>query len=157
MVQKRHSPAAASRYMLSGVWAGIAVGRIVLAALLSKRLGEKTFAVVLLSGASGMLAILYVKNYIVDAVAMVLVGALLGPTTPAALSAVGARVPPSLKGSTMSLTIGLGLIGSSVGPLLFGVVAGRGGLSTLPAVLIGCCVCACAGWAGMPRNRRRED
>ncbi|GAA5981623.1 hypothetical protein JCM11641_003920 [Rhodosporidiobolus odoratus] len=157
LVQKRASPQAASRYMLSGVWAGIAIGRIVLASLLGKRLGEKTFAVAMLFGASAMLAILYVRNFVVDAVAMVLVGFFFGPVTPKVISVVGARVPPSLKGSVISLTIGLGLIGSSVGPLLFGVVAGRGGLSSLPAVLIGASVCGMAGWAIMPRNRRRED
>ncbi|GAA6008799.1 hypothetical protein JCM10207_001728 [Rhodosporidiobolus poonsookiae] len=157
LVQKRNSPAAASRYMLSGVWGGIAVGRVLLAFLLDKRLGERTFAITMLVAASGMLAILYVKNYVVDAVAMVLVGVFMGPVTPKVLSSIGARVPPSLKGSAMSLTIGLGLIGSSVGPLLFGVVAGRGGLSTLPAVLIGASLIACVLWAVLPTNRRRED
>ncbi|GAA5893322.1 hypothetical protein JCM6882_008004 [Rhodosporidiobolus microsporus] len=157
MVQKRSSPAAASRYMLSGVWGGIATGRIVLAYLLGKRMGEKSFAILMLFAASGMLAVLYVRNFVVDAVAMVLVGFFFGPVTPKVLSAASARVPPSLKASVMSLTIGLGLIGSSVGPLLFGIVAGRGGLSSLPAVLIGMSVFAMAGWAIMPRNRRRED
>lgn len=76
--------------------------------------------------------------------------------TPIILSSVSERVAPSLKASVMSLMIGLGLIGSSrellhllqdelateltnqslVGPLLFGLVAGRGGLSTLPGVLV---------------------
>lgn len=37
-------------------------------------------------------------------VAMALVGAFLGPVTPRVLSAVGARVPPSLKGSVIGLT-----------------------------------------------------
>ncbi|GAA5837894.1 hypothetical protein JCM11251_004691 [Rhodosporidiobolus azoricus] len=157
MVQKRASPAAASRYMLSGVWGGIATGRIVLAYLLGKRMGEKAFAILMLFAASGMLAILYVRNFVVDAVAMVLVGFFFGPVTPKVLSAASARVPPSLKASVMSLTIGLGLIGSSVGPLLFGIVAGRGGLSSLPAVLIGMSVCGMVGWVLMPRNRRRED
>lgn len=36
----------------------------------------------------------------------------------------------------MSLTIGLGLIGSGVGPLAFGAVAEKGGLGLLPAVLV---------------------
>lgn len=45
------------------------------------------------------------------AVAMVLVGFFFGPVTPKVLSAAGARVPPSLKASVMSLTIGLGALG----------------------------------------------
>ncbi|GAA6032438.1 hypothetical protein JCM8097_008175 [Rhodosporidiobolus ruineniae] len=157
MVEKRASPQAASRYMLAGVWAGIAFGRVSLAFLLGKRMGEKSFAILMLILASGVTGILYVRSWAVDAVAAVLVGIFLGPVTPKVLSVVGARSPPSLKGSVMSLTIGLGLIGSAVAPLLFGIVAGRGGLSTLPAVLIGCSVVSVAGWAIMPRNRRRED
>lgn len=70
---------------------------------------------------------------------------------------VSARVPPSLKSSVMSLTIGLGLIGSSVGPLAFGVVAGRGGLASLPAVLIGASLLAALGWMLVPKKVRRED
>jgi putative copper export protein len=53
--------------MLSGVWAGIAFGRTVLAYFLNKRLGERTFAIVLLSLASAMLAVLYVQIWAVDA------------------------------------------------------------------------------------------
>ncbi|GAA5851769.1 hypothetical protein JCM8547_001203 [Rhodosporidiobolus lusitaniae] len=157
MVQKRSFAAGASRYVLSGTWAGIGLGRIALAPLLSKRLGEKTFAVVMLAAASGMLAVMYVRNFVVDAVAVVLVGFFFGPVTPKVISAVSGRVPPSLKGSVVSLTVGLGLVGSAVGPLLFGIVAGRGGLSSLPAVLIGASVCAAGGWLVMPKNRRRED
>jgi hypothetical protein len=44
----------------------------------------------------------------VNALAVVLVGFFFGPVTPQVLSCVGKRVPPSLKSSVMSLTIGLG-------------------------------------------------
>lgn len=117
----------------------------------------------------------------VSTVALALVGFFLGPVTPKVLAAIGARVPPSLKGSVVSLLVGTGelgkeppklprrvdlittrslvagLIGSSVGPLLFGVVAGRGGLSLLPAVMIGVSVFSIGAWLAVPKNRRRED
>ncbi|GAA6003239.1 MFS transporter [Rhodotorula paludigena] len=157
MIQKRSSPAAATRFVLAGVWAGIALGRVVLAWLLTKRLGERAFSIVLLVAACAMFAVLYVHNFAVNAVVTVLAGFFIGPVTPKVLDVVGVRVPPSLKSAVMSLTIGLGLIGSSVGPLLFGLVAGRGGLSTLPAVLIGISVVSIIGWFCVPRNRRRED
>lgn len=122
-------------------------------------------------------------------VALALVGFFLGPVTPKVLAAIGVRVPPSLKGSVVSLLVGTGasgslslardpktrrnsdtstatsrflqrrtgLVGSSVGPLLFGVVAGRGGLSSLPAVMIGVSVFSIGAWLAVPKNRRRED
>ncbi|GAA5895004.1 hypothetical protein JCM5296_000935 [Sporobolomyces johnsonii] len=158
MVTKRNSPEAASRYQLAGLWGGIAFGRVVLAFLLGNRLGERSFSILMLAAASAFLGVIWaVKNFVVDAVAMVLVGFFFGPVTPKVLSVVGSRVPPSLKSSVMSLTIGLGLVGSSVGPLLFGVVAGHGGLASLPAVLIGTSVIAMGAWCLVPKNRRRED
>ncbi|KWU41146.1 MFS general substrate transporter, partial [Rhodotorula sp. JG-1b] len=157
LLSKRNAPAASSRYVLSGLWGGIATGRVVLAWALANRLGEKTFAVVMLAATSAILAVLYVRSFIVDAVALALVGFFLGPVTPKVLAAIGARVPPSLKGSVVSLLVGTGLLGSSVGPLLFGVVAGRGGLSLLPAVMIGVSVFSIGAWLAVPKNRRRED
>ncbi|SGY59944.1 BQ5605_C007g04364 [Microbotryum silenes-dioicae] len=150
----RAAPEAASRYMLSG----IAIGRVVVPLILSKRLGERTFAIVLLMLAMSMLAIAWgVRNYKIDAVALAFVGVTIGPVTPHVLSVVGARVPPSLKASVMSLTIGAGLVGSGAGPLLFGVIAGRGWLNSLPAVLIVACGTACGSWMLVPKNTRRED
>jgi hypothetical protein len=58
------------------------------------------------------------------------------PMTPKVLSAVSARVPHSLKAPVMSLTIGIGLIGSAVAPLVFGVAVERGALGSLPLVLV---------------------
>ncbi|SGY35938.1 BQ5605_C002g01819 [Microbotryum silenes-dioicae] len=154
----RAAPEAASRYMLSGLWGGIAIGRVVVPLILSKRLGERTFAIVLLMLAMSMLAIAWgVRNYKIDAVALAFVGVTIGPVTPHVLSVVGARVPPSLKASVMSLTIGAGLVGSGAGPLLFGVIAGRGWLNSLPAVLIVACGTACGSWMLVPKNTRRED
>ncbi|BGP43687.1 hypothetical protein JCM10449v2_007732 [Rhodotorula kratochvilovae] len=157
MVSKRSSPAAATRFVLAGVWAGIAAGRVVLSWALNRRLGEKQFAIVLLVLACAFLGVLYVRDFVVDAVAVVLAGFFMGPVTPKVLDVVGVRVPPSLKASVMSLTIGLGLIGSSVGPLLFGIAAGRGGLSSLPVVVIGILGVSIVGWFCVPPNRRRED
>ncbi|SCV71363.1 BQ2448_2951 [Microbotryum intermedium] len=152
------APEAASRYMLSGLWGGIAIGRVIVPLILSKRLGERTFAIVLLGLAMSMFAIAWgVRNYKIDAVALAFVGVTIGPVTPHVLSVVGARMPPSLKASVMSLTIGAGLVGSGAGPLLFGVIAGRGWLGSLPAVLIVACGIACGSWMLVPKNTRKED
>lgn len=87
---------------------GIASGRVVLAWLLANRVGEKTFAILLLVLASGMLGVMYVRSFVVDAVALALVGFFFGPVTPKVLDVIGVRVPPSLKASVVSLLVGLG-------------------------------------------------
>ncbi|KAM0753735.1 MFS general substrate transporter [Meredithblackwellia eburnea MCA 4105] len=157
MIEKRQAREADSRYQLSGLWGGIALGRIALA-YLGRKMGEKTFSILMLFAASACLSIVWaVRNVPVDALALVGAGFFLGPVTPKVLSMVSARIPPSLKSSVMSLTLGVGLVGSSAGPLLFGIVAGRGGLGSLPACLL---ITSCIGaisWTLVPKNTRRED
>jgi len=72
MVSKRSSPAAATRYVLAGIWAGIALGRVFLAWLLNKRLGEKAYSIILLVFACAFLGVLYVRDFIIDAGASLL-------------------------------------------------------------------------------------
>lgn len=67
LLSKRAAPAASSRYVLSGLWAGIATGRVVLAWALANRLGEKTFAILMLALTSGCVGVMYVRNFVVDA------------------------------------------------------------------------------------------
>ncbi|KAK4048635.1 Membrane protein tms1 [Microbotryomycetes sp. JL201] len=154
----RGSPAAASRYQLSGLWAGIAIGRALLAYALGGRLGERSFAIVLLTVAALALGLCYaVKQFIATAVLFVIAGMFMGPVTPRVLSTVGDRVPPSLKVTAMSLMIAFGLGGSAIAPLFFGFAVDKGYLTTLPAVLIVSCAVAAAFWSIVPRNRRRED
>ena len=117
--------------------AGIGLGRVLLAWLLEKRLSERSFVTLLLALMSGALAVLWaVRNVPVDAVAIAAGGFFLGPTAPKALAAVADRVPVSLKSSVVSLTVGLGLIGSALGPLLFGFAVNAGFLGALPMTLV---------------------
>ncbi|KAM0787314.1 hypothetical protein ACM66B_007088 [Microbotryomycetes sp. NB124-2] len=154
----RGSPAAASRYQLSGLWAGIAVGRVLLAWALGNKLGERSFAIVLLAVASTALGACYVvKQYIGTAVLFVVAGMFMGPVTPRVLSSVGDRVPPSLKVTAMSIMIAFGLGGSAIAPLFFGFAVDKGFLTSLPGVLIVSCAIAAGFWSIVPRNRRRED
>ncbi|QRW18318.1 major facilitator superfamily transporter [Rhizoctonia solani] len=84
-------------------------------------------------------------------------GFFLGPNTPGILSIVSARVPPSLKGIVISITIGLGLVGATLGPLLFGIVVGKvgPGLRILPPVIIVLAsLSAITFWTIPPRTKR---
>ncbi|KAI5477526.1 MFS efflux transporter [Pseudohyphozyma bogoriensis] len=149
LTEERHAPQAMSRYQLAGMWG---------AYLLSNKMGERAFGIVMLCITSAFLAVMWaVKNAVVDAVALAMVGFFIGPVAPRILSTVSNRVPPSLKSSVMSLSVGVGLLGSSGGPLLFGIIAGNGGLKTLPAVLIGTSAACCGGWLLVPSRARRDD
>ncbi|QRV90113.1 major facilitator superfamily transporter [Ceratobasidium sp. AG-Ba] len=77
------------------------------------------------------------------------------PNTPGILSIVSARVSPNLKETVMSIIIGLGLIGATLGPLLFGIAAGKVGLQVFPAVVITLSAAsALVFWSIPPREKR---
>ncbi|CAE6465599.1 unnamed protein product [Rhizoctonia solani] len=62
----------------------------------------------------------------------------------------------SLKGIVVSITLGLGLVGSTLGPLIFGIVAGKvsPGLRILPPVIIVlACLSALFFWTIPPRRK----
>ena len=114
----------------------------------------------LLALMSAVLGVLWaVRNVPVDAVMMAFGGFFLGPTAPKALAAVADRVPVSLKASVVSLTVGLGLIGSALGPLLFGFAVDAGFLGALPATMIVLAGGSVLGWFAMPPKgpSRRDD
>lgn len=78
MVDKRQAPQAGSRYMLTGLWGGIAIGRVALT-FLAKKLGERTFSILMLVAASVFLSVVWgVSNVTVDALSLVMVGFFIG-------------------------------------------------------------------------------
>ncbi|KAG8692864.1 hypothetical protein FRC09_010896 [Ceratobasidium sp. 395] len=144
-----------SRYQLSMFWTGLTVGRIFFS-LPFIHVRDRIGNTILLAALCSALAILWkVKSAPSDWIMIALAGFFLGPNTPGILSIVSARVPPSLKGMVLSITIGLGLVGATLGPLLFGMAVGRFGLQTLPPVIITlACLSALVFWAIPPREKR---
>ncbi|KAJ3510942.1 hypothetical protein NLJ89_g4387 [Agrocybe chaxingu] len=157
LIEVKGAGADISRYQLSMLWAGITAGRMFFSLPyihVRDRLGN-TLLLALLCGA---IAILWAtkanaSNWVVIAAA----GFFLGPNTPGILSIVSIRVPPRLKGAAVSITIGSGLIGAALGPLLFGVAVGKivPGLEVLPPVIIVLStLSALTFWAIPPREKR---
>ncbi|CAE7226206.1 unnamed protein product [Rhizoctonia solani] len=143
-----------SRYQLSLLWAGLTIGRAFFSLIhVRERMGN-TLLLVPMCGAMGLLWA--VNSVASNWIAIAIAGFFLGPNTPGILSIVSTRVPPSLKGIVVSITIGLGLVGSTLGPLIFGIVAGKvsPGLRMLPPVII---VLACLSslffWTIPPRRK----
>ncbi|EUC56936.1 MFS transporter [Rhizoctonia solani AG-3 Rhs1AP] len=145
-----------SRYQLSMFWAGLTAGRVFFSLPfihVRERIGN-TLLLVSMCGAIGLL-------WTVDStpsnwVAVAVAGFFLGPNTPGILSIISTRVPPSLKGIVVSITIGLGLVGATLGPLLFGITVGKigPGLRVLPPVIIVLAsLSALIFWAIPPRRK----
>ncbi|CAE6363149.1 unnamed protein product [Rhizoctonia solani] len=127
-----------SRYQLSMFWAGLTAGRIFFS-LPFIHVRERIGNTLLLAAMIGAIGLLWaVNSTISNWIAIAVAGFFLGPNTPGILSIISTRVPPSLKGITVSITIGLGLVGATLGPLLFGVAVGKVslGLRVLPPVIL---------------------
>ncbi|CAE6363116.1 unnamed protein product [Rhizoctonia solani] len=155
LIEVKGSGTDVSRYQLSMYWAGLTLGRVFFSLPfihVSERAGN-TLLVAALSGAIGIFWTVHslpLDWFIVGAA-----GFCLGPNTPGIISIVSARVPPSLRGMVISVVIGCGLIGATLGPLIFGAVAGKVGLKILPPVVIGLALLsALMFWLVPPREKR---
>lgn len=146
-----------SRYQLSMFWAGLTLGRIFFS-LPFIHVRDRIGNTMLLGSLCAAIAVLWTVNSAASNWIMIgVAGFFLGPNTPGILSIVSVRVPPSLKGIVVSITIGLGLVGATLGPLIFGVVVGkiRPGLRILPPVIIALAsLSALTFWTIPPRRKR---
>ncbi|KAF8599583.1 MFS general substrate transporter [Ceratobasidium sp. AG-I] len=145
-----------SRYQLSMFWTGLTLGRMFFS-LPFVHIRDRIGNTMLLGALCGALVGLWrVRAAASDWLMIGVAGFFLGPNTPGILSIVSSRVPPSLKGIVLSITIGLGLVGATLGPLLFGVAAGKVGLQVLPPVIIVLAsISALVFWA-IPRREKRD-
>ncbi|CUA69041.1 hypothetical protein RSOLAG22IIIB_08291 [Rhizoctonia solani] len=155
LIEVKGSGSDVSRYQLSVYWAGLTFGRVFFSLpfiYVSERIGN-TLLLVTLAGAITIFWTVHLTP--LDWIMVGSAGFCLGPNTPGIISIVSARVPPSLRGIVISVVIGCGLIGATLGPLIFGVVAGKVGLKILPPVAIGlACLSGLIFWLVPPREKR---
>lgn len=79
LVEERGAAEGSSRFVLTGLWGGIALGRMTIPYVLERRLSERKFVLLVLVLTSACAALIWgIHNVPVDAVAMVLVGFCLG-------------------------------------------------------------------------------
>ena len=123
-------------YVSAGFWAGITLGRFFLSAL-AQRVGEKIFVYGLVLGALAFqILVWWVPNIVGDAVAVSIVGLLLGPIYPCAASvflrAMGRREAMSGMGTISAC----GSLGGAVAPFITGLLAQATGTFILHPIVI---------------------
>ncbi|CAE6427443.1 unnamed protein product [Rhizoctonia solani] len=130
---------------------GLTLGRVFFS-LPFIHIAERVGNTLLLLALSGAIAVFWTTHLIpLDWI----MRKLLSPNTPGIISIVSARVPSSLRGVVISIVIGCGLIGATLGPLTFGVVVGKVGLKILPPVVIALAsLSAFMFWLVPPREKR---
>ncbi|KAL5634478.1 hypothetical protein ACGC1H_002512 [Rhizoctonia solani] len=145
-----------SRYQLAMFWAGLTAGRIFFSLPLI-HLRERMGNALLLVSMCGAIGLLWaVRSTASDWIAVAVAGFFLGPNTPGILSIISTRVPPSLKGIVVSITIGSALVGGTLGSLIFGITVGKvsPGLRMLgPFIMVLAGLSALLFWGIPPRRK----
>ena len=156
LISYRHSSPSRVGYVTSGFWAGITIGRFALSHP-AQQIGEKVAVVALVLGAAAFQILVWlVPNTIGEAVAVSIVGLLLGPVYPAATSVFSRLVGRDLQLHSLAAVSAMGSSGGAVMPFITGLVAQGSGTWVLHPICIGlfACMLGCWGWLTKVGKRR---
>jgi len=157
LISYRHSSPSHVGYVTSGFWAGITLGRFALSHPASK-FGEKRSVFCLILGATAFqLLVWLVPNVIGEAVAVSIVGLLLGPIYPCATAVFSKLLPKRVQMSSLAAISALGSSGGAVAPFFTGVLAQRVGTWVLHPICVGLFGMMVGCWVGLPRVGKRRE
>lgn len=143
-------------YVSAGFWAGITIGRFLLSHPAHK-FGEKVSVVVLIAGSLVFqLLVWLVPNVIGDAVAVAIVGLLLGPVYPCAASVFTVLLPRSIQVSSIGFISAMGSSGGAVAPFFTGLLAQKFSTVVLHPICIGLYVSMVICWFCLPQIRKKD-
>lgn len=144
-------------YVTSGFWAGITLGRFILSAPAHK-IGEKIFVYSVVVGAAVFeLLVWLVPNIIGNAVAVAIVGLLLGPVYPCAVAVFMRTMSRSEKLSGLGVVSAFGSSGGAAAPFTTGLLSQVAGTFVLHPITIGLFALMLVTWYGLPSDRKRRD
>ena len=157
LISYRHSSPTKAGYVTSGFWGGITLGRFLLSNPAHK-VGEKKSTFYLIGGAAAFqLLVWLVPNVIGEAVAVSIVGLLLGPIYPCATAVFSRLIPMRWQMSSFAAVSAMGSSGGAVAPFFTGLLAQSSGTWVLHPI----CICLFAGmtacWAFLPRLGKRRE
>lgn len=151
LISYRHSSPARVGYVTAGFWGGITLGRFLLSHPAHK-IGEKIAVFALIVGATAFqLLVWLVPNVIGEAVAVSIVGLLLGPIYPCGTAVFSRLIDRRLQMSSLAFISALGSSGGAVAPFFTGLLAQEVGTWVLHPICIGLFSGMVGCWWGLPR------
>ncbi|KAK7044710.1 MFS domain-containing protein [Favolaschia claudopus] len=152
-------------YISSGFFGGLMVGRVALLWLnklvrraLEPYVGERRVLYIYAVLAIGMeFVVWFVPSLIGGAVAVSLVGLVLGPIYPIVMNQAGRVVPRWLLSGSIGWIAGFGQAGSALLPFMTGAIASKTGIKALQPLLISMMAMFPILWALVPSSPRRID
>ncbi|CAK7201727.1 hypothetical protein SEUCBS139899_004439 [Sporothrix eucalyptigena] len=144
-------------YITAGFWTGITLGRFLLAEP-AQRIGARRFVYGLILGSTIFeLLVWFVPNVIGDAVAVSIVGLLLGPVYPCAAGMLMRGMSRRERVSGMSAMAAFGSAGGAAAPFITGVLAQAVGTFVLHPIVIGLFAAMTVFWYLVPDLRKPRE
>ncbi|KAF8187039.1 major facilitator superfamily domain-containing protein [Mycena galopus ATCC 62051] len=146
-----------SGYVSAGFFGGLMTGRVTLL-WLNQKIGERRVLYLYSVLAIALeLVVWLVPSLIGDAVAVSIVGLLLGPIYPITMNYAGRVLPRWLLTGSIGWIAGFGQAGSAVFPFITGAIASKTGIKVLQPLLISMMSFMIVLWALVPGIPRRVD
>ncbi|UPK93817.1 hypothetical protein LCI18_004752 [Fusarium solani-melongenae] len=157
LIDVRDGDPAKVGYVTAGFWAGITTGRFLLSGP-AQRWGEKGFVYGFTAVALAFqLLVWFIPNVVGNAIAVAIVGLMLGPIYPCA-AAVFMRSMTKRESLRGMVTISaFGSLGGAVAPFFTGLLAQVAGTFVLHPIVIFLLVAMLACWYGIPMISKREE
>jgi fucose permease len=157
LIATRHGNPSAVGYVTAGFWGGITLGRFLLSHP-AQKIGEKVFVYGMVVGAAVFeLLVWQVPNIIGDAVAVSIVGLLLGPVYPCATAVFSRAIGRQHQVSSLGVISAFGSSGGAVAPFATGILAQAVGTFVLHPIAIGLFAVMLICWYGLPNIRKRTE
>lgn len=144
-------------YVTAGFWAGITIGRFLLSRP-AQRFGEKIFVYYLIFGALAFqILVWFVPNIIGNAVAVSIVGLLLGPIYPCAAAVFMRGMTRREALSGIGTISACGSTGGAVAPFITGLMAQAVGTFVLHPIVIFLFIVMLVCWYLVPSEVKRTE
>jgi len=127
-------------YALSFSIVGLTITRLLLGALLKKISSLLVLFISLLLIATGSLILIYTASYGTTFMALIIIGAGFAAGFPVILGYIG-QLYATLSGTAFSIALVIALTGNTLLNYLFGIIANRYSISSLPILLLACIIC----------------
>ncbi|PVF93673.1 MFS general substrate transporter [Serendipita vermifera] len=146
-----------SGYVSSGFFGGLTLGRVVLL-WVNKKVGERRVVFIYAALAIALeLVVWLVPSFVGNAVAVSLVGVLLGPMYPLCMNHAGRVLPRKILTGSIGWVAAFGAAGSAVLPFMTGALANRFGLKSLQPLLVSMMTVMAVLWALIPGHSKRTE
>ncbi|GAA5992868.1 hypothetical protein JCM10908_001382 [Rhodotorula pacifica] len=144
-------------YVATGFWFGLMVGRIILNPL-TIRIGEKRALYCYLTIALALeFAIWFADSLVGNAVVVALIGVLIGPCYPVAISVLTKVIPRRLHATSIGFCASFGQIGAAAFPFAVGALAQRFSPAALQPVMVVLFAVQMAFWWLVPRPPQKKE